>query len=41
VTDTTPESPEPGLENLLTEDRRFPPSPAFTAQANAQRGLYA
>ena len=41
VTDTTPETHEPGLENLLTEDRRFPPSPEFVAQANAQHGLYA
>lgn len=41
MTDTTPETHEPGLENLLTEDRRFPPSPEFTAQANAQHGLYA
>ncbi|GIG22135.1 acetyl-coenzyme A synthetase [Cellulomonas chitinilytica] len=30
-----------GLENLLTEDRRFPPSAEFAAQANAQRDLYA
>ncbi|MBO3083407.1 acetate--CoA ligase [Cellulomonas fengjieae] len=41
MTDTTPETHEPGLENLLTEDRRFPPSPEFAAQANAQQGLYA
>ncbi|MDQ0375153.1 acetate--CoA ligase [Cellulomonas humilata] len=41
MTDTTPETHEPGLENLLTEDRRFPPSPEFVDQANAQRGLYA
>lgn len=41
MTDTTPETHEPGLENLLTEDRRFPPSPEFVAQANAQQGLYA
>ena len=41
--DTSPERPahEPGLENLLTEDRRFPPSPEFAAQANAQHDLYA
>lgn len=32
---------EPGLENLLTEDRRFPPSTEFAGQANAQQGLYA
>ncbi len=46
---TTPESPEApqdprashGLENLLTEDRRFPPSSEFAAQANAGADLYA
>ena len=31
---------EPALENLLAENRRFPPSAAFTASANAQPGLY-
>ncbi|WP_051274985.1 acetate--CoA ligase [Cellulomonas sp. URHD0024] len=42
VHETVPETPhEPGLENLLTEERRFAPSPEFTAQANAQRDLYA
>ena len=44
-TDSTPAegttAHEPGLENLLTEDRRFPPSPEFAAQANAQHDLYA
>ncbi|MGV1008468.1 MAG: acetate--CoA ligase [Dermatophilaceae bacterium] len=29
------------LENLLTEDRSFPPDPAFTAQANGTAQLYA
>ncbi|MBK5269137.1 MAG: acetate--CoA ligase [Acidimicrobiia bacterium] len=29
------------LENLLQEDRRFAPSPAFVAQANAQAGIHA
>ena len=29
------------LENLLHEDRRFPPSDAFTAQANAKPGIHA
>ena len=29
------------LENLLTEDRSFPPDPAFTAQANGTADLYA
>ena len=28
------------LENLLKEDRVFPPSPAFIAQANAQPGIH-
>ncbi|MFF2620676.1 acetate--CoA ligase [Oerskovia jenensis] len=30
----------PGLENLLHEERSFPPSPEFAAQANAQPALY-
>ncbi len=30
----------PTLENLHTEDRSFPPSPEFAAQANAQADLY-
>jgi acetyl-CoA synthetase len=29
------------IENLLAENRTFPPDPAFTAQANAQADLYA
>jgi len=43
VTDTTIPSPEAagGLENLLSENRRFPPSAEFAAQANAQSDLYA
>jgi acetyl-CoA synthetase len=28
------------IENLLAEDRTFPPDPAFTAQANAKADLY-
>jgi acetyl-CoA synthetase len=28
------------IENLLTEDRTFPPDPAFSAQANATADLY-
>jgi len=28
------------IEALLTEGRRFPPSPAFAAQANAKPGIY-
>jgi acetyl-CoA synthetase len=34
-------TPAPGLENLLHEDRRFPPEPGFAAQANAHAELYA
>ena len=30
-----------GLENLLHESRSFPPSPEFSAQANAQPAIYA
>jgi acetyl-CoA synthetase len=37
----TNESPgNPALSNLLHEDRLFPPSAAFAAQANASRDLY-
>ena len=28
------------LENLLSEDRKFPPPPEFTAQANAKPGIH-
>ncbi len=28
------------ISNLLQEDRRYPPPPEFTAQANAQAGIY-
>ncbi len=28
------------LENLLSEDRKFPPPPEFTAQANAKPGVH-
>ena len=28
------------IENLLQEDRMFPPAPDFTAQANARPGLH-
>ncbi len=40
---TEPQSeatPENTLENLLVEERRFPPSAQFAAQANATRDLY-
>ena len=30
-----------GIENLLHESRRFPPSPEFVAQAIAKPELYA
>jgi acetyl-CoA synthetase len=37
----TPDAPRtPGLENLLTEERRFAPDPGFAAQANAHAELY-
>ncbi|MBC7290898.1 MAG: acetate--CoA ligase [Actinotalea sp.] len=39
MTDDAPSSTP--LENLLSEDRRFPPSPEFAAQANAQGDLAA
>ncbi|MFC8193670.1 acetate--CoA ligase [Cellulomonas sp. NPDC057328] len=39
-TDAAPAA-TPGLENLLTESRSFPPSPEFAAQANATADLYA
>ncbi len=35
---TDPSSP--ALENLLHEERRFPPSPEFAAQANATAEMY-
>lgn len=35
---THPESSD--IENLLTEDRRFPPDPAFAAQANIHPEVY-
>jgi acetyl-CoA synthetase len=30
----------PAIETILTEDRRYPPSPEFAAQANAQPEIY-
>ncbi len=38
--DSSP-TPSPEIENLLAEDRTFPPDPAFAAQANAKVDLYA
>jgi acetyl-CoA synthetase len=35
-----PSTSSPEIENLLAESRSFPPDPAFTAQANAQNGIY-
>ena len=32
---------EPGIENLLHEDRTFPPSEAFASRAHATPELYA
>ncbi len=34
------DNPSQAIENLLQEDRTFPPSPEFTAQANAQPGIH-
>ena len=31
---------EPTIDNLFTEERRYPPSPEFAEQANAQPGIY-
>ena len=31
---------EPTIDNLYNEERRYPPSPEFAAQANAQPGIY-
>lgn len=39
VTTETPGTTTP-LENLLAEERRFPPSPEFVEQANARQELY-
>jgi acetyl-CoA synthetase len=37
---TAAEKPQNDIDNLLLEERRFPPPPAFAAQANAQPGIY-
>ena len=37
---TAAEEPQNDIDNLLLEERRFPPSPEFAAQANAQPGIY-
>ena len=31
---------EPTIDNLFSEERRYPPSPEFAAQANAQPDIY-
>ncbi|HEX9044106.1 MAG TPA: acetate--CoA ligase [Candidatus Limnocylindrales bacterium] len=36
----TPSDASPEIENLLLENRTFPPDPAFAAQANAKADLY-
>src|SRR5882672_1229854 len=33
-------TPERAIENLFLEERRYPPSPDFAAQANAQPEIY-
>jgi acetyl-CoA synthetase len=40
MTDTTPHN-EAALSNLMREERRFPPAPAFAAQANVTADVYA
>jgi acetyl-CoA synthetase len=37
---TVEPTPSPEIENLLAEDRTFPPDPAFAAAANARAHLY-
>ncbi|NUT98974.1 MAG: acetate--CoA ligase [Saccharothrix sp.] len=37
---TQPQAQGPALDNLLTENRTFPPSPEFVEQANATAELY-
>ena len=38
--DQRPAAGGPEIENLMAEDRSFPPSPEFMAQANAGPDLY-
>ena len=38
---STERTPQPEIENLMSEGRTFAPDPAFAAQANAGPGLYA
>ena len=37
---TVEPTPSPEIENLLAEDRTFPPDPSFTAAANVGADLY-
>src|SRR5476649_1240505 len=37
---TAAEKPQNDIDNLLLEERRFPPSPEFAAEANAQPEIY-
>src|SRR5262245_50786518 len=37
---TVEPTPSPEIENLLAEDRTFPPDPAFVAQANVTAELF-
>ena len=41
MTDTVSGTSSDALENLAREDRRFPPSAEFTAQANVDASVYA
>ncbi|MBU4215159.1 MAG: acetyl-coenzyme A synthetase, partial [Actinobacteria bacterium] len=41
MTEQQQHAPTPGLENLLSEDRRFPPPPGLAEHANATSDLYA
>jgi hypothetical protein len=36
----SPPMAEPTIDNLFSEERRYPPPPEFAAQANAQPGIY-
>ncbi len=40
MADSPDAAPQEALENLLVENRQFPPSPDFAAQANAQGAMY-
>ena len=40
MADSPDAAPQEALENLLVENRQFPPSPDFAAQANGQGAMY-